>query len=127
MDKVLIIAILMLSSCAIQRANISNEAKTEMIGMSKSDLLMCAGVPSREYKDNGVEFLSYDSGGDSIGGAIANNTTNTAIFAKKRKYCIATFAIEDNKIVKINYQGRTGGLLTAGEQCAFVVEGCIKK
>jgi hypothetical protein len=27
----------------------------------------------------------------------------------------------------VNYQGPKGGLLTAGEQCAFAVDACVKK
>jgi len=26
----------------------------------------------------------------------------------------------------VNYQGPTGGLITAGEQCAYAVDACVK-
>lgn len=37
-----------------------------------------------------------------------------------------TFVIDEDKVIKVNYAGRTGGYATAGEQCAFVVQNCVK-
>jgi len=110
------------SGCTIQRAIVASNAKTELIGMSKMDLFLCAGTPQRQEKVDDMEFLTYTSGGDSTGGAVSNGSI---IIAKRtHRYCEVTFALKDSKIVKVNYQGRTGGLLTSGEQCAFVVENC---
>jgi hypothetical protein len=34
--------------------------------------------------------------------------------------------IQEGAVSQVNYTGPTGGILTAGEQCAFAVEACAK-
>lgn len=121
---------LTLCGCAIQRAEIAGRAQTELIGMSKKDLLLCAGVPLRQEHIEDLEFLSFAGGGDSVGSAVVTRTspsTAVAVGKSAHRYCEATFILKNGVIQKINYQGRTGGLLTKGEQCAFIVENCIKQ
>lgn len=121
---------LTLCGCAIHRAEISGRAQTEMVGMSKKDLFLCAGVPLRQERVEDHEFLTYGGGGDSVGGAVATSTssnTTVAVGTSKHRYCEATFVLKDGTVQKISYQGRTGGLLTKGEQCAFIVENCVKQ
>jgi len=86
-------------------------------------------APSEERID-GLEFLTFGGGGDSVGTAVATSTSpNTAVAVGKsaHRYCEATFVLKDDIIQCVNYQGRTGGLLTKGEQCAFIVENCVRQ
>lgn len=46
---------------------------------------------------------------------------------EKIDYCEATFTLKDGIVKKITYHGRTGGLLTKDEQCAFIIENCLKR
>jgi hypothetical protein len=121
---------LMLWGCAIQRAEIASRAQTELVGISKKDLLLCAGVPLRQERVEDLEFLSFAGGGDSVGSAVATSTspgTVVAVGKSTHRYCEATFVLKNGIVQKVNYQGRTGGLLTKGEQCAFIVENCVKQ
>jgi hypothetical protein len=121
--------VLALSGCTIQRAQTAARARAEMVGMSKGELLSCAGVPVRQDRADGLEFLTYASGGDSVGSTVVSQTSPSTAFAvgkSTRRYCEATFVLKDGVVQRVNYQGRTGGLLTRGEQCAFVVENCLK-
>jgi len=120
---------LLVAGCTFQRAAISSRAQIELVGMSKIELLSCAGVPIRQEQMDNIEFLTYSSGGDSVGTAVATSTSpSTAIATGKRthRYCEVTFVLNNGVVQKVNYQGRTGGLLTKGEQCAFIVENCLK-
>ena len=120
----------MLFGCAIQRAEIASRAQTELVGMSKKDLFLCAGVPQRQERVVDLEFLTFAGGGDSVGSAVATRTSpNTAVAVGKstHRYCESTFVLKNGIIQKVNYQGRTGGLISKGEQCAFIVENCVKK
>ena len=120
-----LLAALGLSACAShQRANVAARAQTEMIGMSKKDLYQCAGVPVRQEQVDDLEFLTYAGGGDSTTAAIATSRT-TAVSKTARRSCEATFVLKDGVVQKVNYQGRTGGLLSKGEQCAFIVDNCV--
>lgn len=115
------------SSSKFQRAEIAERAKTEMVGMSKTDLLSCAGVPARSQQVDELEFLTYLSGGDSVGIATGGTSSSTGVgvIATKKRYCEVTFVLKDGRIEKVNYTGRTGGYATQGEQCAFVVANCL--
>lgn len=121
---------LTLYGCAAQhRAEIAERAQTEMVGMSKKDLFLCAGVPLRQEHVEDLEFLSYAGGGDSVDSAVATSTSPSAAVAvgkSTHRYCEATFVLKDDIVQKVNYQGRTGGRNTKGEQCAFIVENCVK-
>lgn len=119
-----------LAGCAVQRAQTAARGRSELVGMTKGELLSCAGVPARQDRADGLEFLTYTSGGDSVGTAVASQTspsTAVAVGKSARRYCEATFVLRNEIVERINYQGRTGGLLTQGEQCAFVVENCLKR
>jgi hypothetical protein len=87
-------------------------------------------VPLRQERVDDLEFLTYAGGGDTVGIATATQTSpGTAIAGGKsfRRYCEATFVLKNDIVQKVNFQGRTGGLLTKGEQCAFIIENCLKK
>jgi hypothetical protein len=57
---------------------------------------------------------------------VTNGSVGTAAVISKHRYCEVTFVLDDDKIVKVGYTGRTGGYATSGEQCAFVVANCVK-
>lgn len=122
----LVLACVALSGCAAaQRASIAREAQTELIGMPKRDLLMCAGAPERQTTVDDVEVWTYTGGGDSRSVAVATSN-HVAFGTTTRRYCEASFVIQDDKVVKLTYKGRTGGRSTKGEQCAFIVENCLR-
>jgi hypothetical protein len=115
------------SSPAKQRAEVASRAQKDMVGMSKKELFGCAGTPVRSERIDDTEFLTYFGGGDSVGAAVVSSNGYGTVAASKnsRRYCEATFAIKDGLIQSVNYQGRTGGSSSKGEQCAFIVENCV--
>lgn len=123
------LTLLLLSGCAeIQRAGIASRAQTEMVGISRQYLFYCAGVPMHQERVDDLEFLSYSGGGDSVEAGTATATSSSpavGVSSRKHRYCDVTFVLKDGKVSKISYSGRTGGLFTRGEQCAFIVENCI--
>jgi hypothetical protein len=118
-----------LSSCAIQRAEMASRTQKELVGMSKKNLLSCAGVPSRQERVEELEFLTFTGGDDTVGTGTANSVSPNIMFGVYRapqRSCEATFVLKDGIVEKVNYQGGTGGSLTKGERCAFIVENCLK-
>ncbi|MFZ5504612.1 MAG: hypothetical protein ACOY7P_03900 [Pseudomonadota bacterium] len=123
-------AAITLGGCAVQRANLAERAQSEMVGMSKKELLLCAGVPLRQERVEDLEFLTFSGGGDSVSSGAATAVSSKTVVGTEtttRRYCEATFVLKNSAIEKVSYQGRTGGLLTKGEQCAFIVENCLKR
>lgn len=119
-----------ISGCArMHRAELATRAQTELVGMSKKELYVCAGVPARQERVDDLEFLTYIGGGDGTGVAVGTAVSNVGVGAvsTQHRYCEVTFVLSNGIVQKVNYQGRTGGWASKGEQCAFVVENCLRK
>ncbi len=128
----LLVASMFLVGCTVARSQKASRAKDEMVGMSKSQVLTCMGVPASQASEGGVEVWSYNSGGDST--TVGSGTATTsggwlyAFGASKRlqRYCKVNVVFQNDYVSTINYSGRTGGVLTAGEQCAFAIDNCVQ-
>jgi len=111
------------NSCSIQRAEVATKAQSSMIGMSKQQILECMGAASNTQSQGNAEVWNYHSGGDYRGSVnlYSNDqyTTGTAIV--NRRSCEINVVFENGIVSKILYSGRTGGILSRGEQCAFAV------
>ncbi|MET4807512.1 hypothetical protein ABIE63_002688 [Limibacillus sp. MBR-115] len=133
----------LVSACSIQRAETASKAKQELIGMSKADILSCMGPSQASQQEGSLEVWSYASGGgvDTVGsGYAAGSATATSsggsVFSQgsgygfgsstsRVRYCIVNIAFDGGFVKSVNYVGRTGGLLTQGEQCVYAVQNCL--
>lgn len=107
------------SARRIQRSIIAEKAKQELIGMSKTDILSCAGNPLRSEKKDQYEDLIYIGSSRSV--------DQNGNVPGEARYCEVTFTFSNDKVTDISYAGRTGGKDTVDEQCAFVVRNCLPK
>jgi hypothetical protein len=135
-----------LAGCAIQRAQVAQDARAQMVGLSKEQVLGCMGPPPNKAAEGQTEVWSYASG-NGYASTIATADVNTTAQASRvgnqvygsanstgfgtaistRRFCTVNVVITSGLVSAVNYQGPTGGILTAGEQCAFAVEACVKK
>ncbi len=134
MKVLVIIAVLLvaISGCKFARMQIASQAKVEMTGMTSEEVLSCMGIPAAKASEGATEVWTYPSGGDSVtfgtGTAYAGAQTayGTLLSQTQRRYCIVNVVMKDGRVERVNYSGRTGGLITKGEQCAFAVENCVR-
>jgi hypothetical protein len=125
----------MVSACALQRAKIAERAKTDMIGLTKSDVLACMGQP--DSRRGGEDFQEWvyshsdapgvgdyvnDRGGIDSGTGIGNETRTTV----RGRYCVATVSFRRDSVASVRFSGTTGGIVTRDEQCAFLVSACTR-
>ena len=109
---------LMLSGCGptvFGRSSIAEDAQTQMLGLSKQDVLSCAGMPNRTMRSEGVEYLLYshrEQHSDDDGGTYTRN-------------CEVTIALDRGRVSKVSYRGRTGGWISKDAACYFVVKDCV--
>ncbi len=134
-----------LASCAVQRAQVAQEAQDKMIGLRKDQVLACMGIPANKASEGATEVWSYNSGnGAVVASTFGSSTTNLAVNSgpgyatgnantfgsgvgvSSRRFCTVNVVMTDGVVTKVNYAGPTGGLLTSGEQCAFAVQNCAK-
>src|SRR5260370_17986010 len=72
-----------LSGCAIQRAQVAQDARVQMVGLSKEQILSCMGAPVNKAAEGNTEVWGYTSGNgmtvasasyDRYGGPVASST-----------------------------------------------------
>lgn len=144
-----------IGACAVQRAETASAAKAQMVGMSRERVLACMGVPAARQAEGETEVWTYGSGGrlDSFASGTSTTTAsalgigqtqfigNTALstgpvtgtattsgFASsstRGRFCVVNVVLMGGRVSAVNYSGRTGGLLTQGEQCAYAVQNCV--
>ena len=119
----------LLAGCAVQRAQLANDAQGQMIGFSKEQVLACMGPPINKAAEGTTEVWSYSSG---------NGQTNVSTFVSggrgyasgfgtvQQRFCTINVTMTGGRVSRINYVGPTGGLLTQGEQCAFALQNCVQ-
>lgn len=120
----------LVGGCAIQRAQVAQDAQGKMIGLSKEQVLACMGPPVQKAAEGATEVWSYASGdgttvssgfGQYHGYGLASATSTS-----RSRFCTVNVTMTAGRVSQINYLGPTGGLLTRGEQCAFAVERCAQ-
>ena len=110
-------------ACAAPRSYRASNAQTDLIGQNKNTIYGCAGVPNRTAVVNGIEYLTYENSSfvqqgvqlPLVGGGINNLTS---------QYCVATFALMDEKVVWLGYSGNKGPFYASNAQCEYIVGSC---
>jgi hypothetical protein len=140
------VVVSIVGGCSIQRAEVADEARHNMVGMSAEQVLSCMGVPAQKVAEGNTEVWAYPSGGADISVGSANtyatgtglytgygstgtysgsaNATTFGSSSTKHRYCVVNIVMSGGTVQAINYTGNTGGLLTQGEQCAYAVQNC---
>ena len=105
-----------LTACAIQRSQIANDARSNMIGLSKEQVLACMGPPLNKNAEGGTEVWSYNSGNNITPARDGNG-----------RYCTINVKMWNGQVGAVDYLGPAGGIITPNEACAFAVEKCAAK
>lgn len=120
-----IVALSTLSGCvegSRPDADLAQQARAWLVGLSREQIIGCAGKPERIVGSPGSEALVYSaaSGESSIiigasGGPVQ----------KSQHSCEVSFLMRDNWVTEVRYAGRTGNTLTPDEECAPIVRKCM--
>lgn len=109
------VAGLALAACAVQRAQVANDAQSKMIGLSREQVLACMGPPINRTSGGETEVWSYNS-----------EVWSYNIAVSTQRFCTVNVVMMAGRVSSLNYAGPTGGPLTAGEQCGFAVQNCVR-
>lgn len=132
---------LLVASCANPVAERVATAQRTLVGLSKQQLLSCAGVPERQASADGLEFFTYTNSrivsypGTGMGGWYGGPWYPGYRYGwggwgwpgyvgdEVRTYsCEATFTLRNGSVERIVYGGPSGG--NAGE-CYSIVQNCM--
>lgn len=129
-----VVGMAMLAGCADgTRTQMAQQAQTGLVGMPKSRLLSCAGVPARQAAAEGREYYTYVHGsgygggpwsslgvaGGSGGGGVGVGI-GFPLFGGSAGYCEATFVLQNGVVQQVNYPA--GANLP---DCGSIVQNCM--
>jgi hypothetical protein len=110
----------------------AERARSEMIGLSRGQLVDCAGQPDRAIQSGSIETLIYLYGErrrmvgepDPQGGTMQT----TPPLASSTPWCEATFTVENSRVTNVRYRGQTGGIITGSKNvCGEIVYHCVRQ
>jgi outer membrane protein assembly factor BamE (lipoprotein component of BamABCDE complex) len=140
------LAAILLSGCAMQRAEDAENAQHRMVGMTKEQVFACMGIPKRKGVEGNVEIWAYNSGNgysDSAKSSASLSKTRSTInsddnvitsltgalgfedTAKEKRFCTVQVVMTEGRVTAVHYNGPTGGFMSDDEQCAYAVRNCI--
>src|SRR5450631_1479250 len=93
-----------LSGCAIQRAQIAQDARAQMVGMPKEQVLACMGAPANKAAEGGTEVWGYASGnGMTVASASFDRYGGTAV--SSNRFCNVNVVFAGGQVSAVNYTG----------------------
>lgn len=111
-----------------------------LTGLSRGDVLACAGQPDGRRVRGGVETLVYGEGAEggydpyiysdsTRGGGITGGIGSDSPLAQglRNAYCEVIFEIVDGRVVDARYRSATGSLTGSPGVCASIVESCLAR
>ena len=124
------LAVLLLSlaaGCTWGRSQDAKEARTKLVGMSRAEIITCAGKPRTTIRDGNREYLAYFAGSpdyDLVLGVKPNEVQKITGTARPVN-CKVRFLLRDGNVESVSYTGNTGGLFTRDSACAAIVRRCL--
>ncbi|MEE8271898.1 MAG: hypothetical protein V3R98_09240 [Alphaproteobacteria bacterium] len=124
-----------LSACASAAAERAALAQQALVGMPRSQLLSCAGVPERSREDPEGEYFTYENlrifstptasvgvyGGGRYGYAFRAPLATQVESSR----CEATFTLIDGRVTQLVYTSVAGGGRSRYAECAAIVDACL--
>jgi hypothetical protein len=136
------LCLIALTGCAFDRVETAKKAQQQMVGLSKDTVLACMGRPVQQSTAGQNEVWSYPSGGDPGApgfdpgqsnlidpAAQMGNATSRAVITEgvtPPLGCMVNVVFQGDRVQRVDYTGRTGGMLSRGEQCAYAVRNCTR-
>jgi len=104
-------------------------AQGALIGMSKAEVIACAGEPWRSGTHEGREYLIYMNADARAADVQALQTARPPAAGAKPlpRYCRVTFVLKDGIVEKLELAGYATGPLVQSKECAEITGPCLKK
>lgn len=121
----IVTACVALGGCAIQLTPEAQDARAQMVGMSKEQVSACMGAPANKVAEGTTEVWGYTANnGATVVNASYDHVAGTA---GASPFCNINVVFTGNQVSGVNYTGPTGDTLTQGEQCAHAVDACTNR
>lgn len=124
MKRILLPLLLALTGCASQSIETIHQSHAALKLLTKEDLLKCMGKPAREDKTDKRETLIF------TGVAPDHSCPMDTLLGRSqpaKRHCWVSVALKDGRVEYVEYPPSNNGVIVTGEDCAFLVERCVKK
>lgn len=111
---------LLVSCTTVGRQAQATSAQTKLVGITKSQLFSCAGVPDKSLVDGDTEYYSYSMSGNA---GVVRVFSNAAVI--RQGQCTATVEVVNGSVSSITYRAAGSGLLVQQESCGPIFAGCL--
>ncbi|MBS7543946.1 hypothetical protein [Ancylobacter oerskovii] len=121
--------VLHLGGCAEYLMIEAQRGSDALIGMSKTEVRMCAGFPTKTVTADGSEIWSYEGGFAGGSGSVSlpeiNGISGPQMSRNGAAYCHAQLRFEQDHVVEVAFAGGTDILGARDAACGPIVKGCI--
>lgn len=120
----------LLSGCASEGEELALRSQKELVGVSEQRILACVGEPTARNRENGTDLLSYFR--ETSSSAPMSIDTDKSPLSRSPapydyfRYCEATFAVRQGRVVDVAMQGRTATGRSTLSACGPIVAKCLK-
>ena len=120
--KLLLPVMVLLSGCS----SIATHARTELIGMTRSDLISCAGVPDKSVTLPDREVLQFEQNQQVQGPLDIKGPMSLELSLGGKGTCHAVVTLRRGVVSVVGYTGPSGTLLGPYAACVPILKGCLK-
>jgi hypothetical protein len=124
----ILIMVVLLSGCAVREAQEAKRARSELVGLRKTDLQMCAGHPTNIDKIADGEIWMYEHAAVSPGGVTltpAIPVAGASFGQGGGGYCRVQLRLVRDQVAEVVYAGATDLLGADDAACAPIVASCL--
>jgi hypothetical protein len=107
-----------LAACSWQRTQLSQDAQSYLIGLTKDEILRCMGRPMATIPEHATEVWSFEFGN---GGGATVYGDGAVIDAR----CSVKIVMIGDRVSQVIYSNPRGGLLSWGDPCYFALQRCM--
>jgi outer membrane protein assembly factor BamE (lipoprotein component of BamABCDE complex) len=135
LNLIIVIALaLPLSACvggSLRRDDNAARAKTQMIGMSKEDVLSCMGPPKKKATEGATDvwsYLSTDGQGNSVSDTYKPTGYSHTNSSHNKRFCTINVVMKEGVVTRINFLGPTAtNFFNTNDQCGYAVAACVNQ
>ena len=107
----IVAALVTLSACIGPVVDETQSARTQMVGMSKAELVACAGQPTSEHYSAAVQKVTY---------------VRTEGQGNAERSCRADFDVYRDRVAHVSYVGLVQNTNGPPSPCVNIVSTCLK-
>jgi hypothetical protein len=105
------------------------QARTQMLGLDRNEVRMCAGFPTKTYTEKNLEIWSYEKTAPPAAGLslpVLPMTLGASMTLNGGGDCRLQLMFQNGKVTRIAYAVANSSVSGQNERCAPLVSECVR-